>query len=67
MSEAMLGLGRPVSRARARGLFYSLCHTSLKDRMPLIELRAADPEFNRYLDRAVLEKPCDPVNHLDMR
>ncbi len=65
MSEAvMMGLGPHIGREYAHDLVYDLCREALRQDRPLVDLLAAHPEINRHLDRAALERLCDPANYL---
>jgi 3-carboxy-cis,cis-muconate cycloisomerase len=65
MSEAvMMGLGPYIGREYAHDLVYGLCRDALRLGRPLLELLAGHPEVSRHLDRAALERLCDPANYL---
>jgi 3-carboxy-cis,cis-muconate cycloisomerase len=65
MSEAvMMGLGRFIGREYAHDLVYDLCREALRENVPLIDLLSRNPEITAHLDRAALEKLCDPANYL---
>ena len=65
MSEAvMMGLGRHIGREYAHDLVYDLCRQAIAERRPLIDLLAAHPEISRHVDRAALERMCDPASYL---
>lgn len=65
MSEAvMMGLGPFIGREYAHDLVYDLCRQSLASGRPLIELLAEHPEIRQHVDRAALERMCDPANYL---
>lgn len=65
MSEAvMMGLGPYIGREYAHDLVYDLCREALRQQRPLIELLAEHPGINRHVDRATLERLCDPSNYL---
>jgi 3-carboxy-cis,cis-muconate cycloisomerase len=65
MSEAvMMGLGHHLGREHAHDLVYDLCREAIATDRPLIDLLAANPEISRHLDRAALERLCDPANYL---
>jgi 3-carboxy-cis,cis-muconate cycloisomerase len=65
MSEAvMMGLGRYIGREYAHDLVYDLCREALANDRPLIDLLAEHPEIKNHLDRAALERLCDPTNYL---
>lgn len=65
MSEAvMMGLGRYIGREYAHDLVYDLCREALRQQRPLIDLLAEHPQINCHVDRATLERFCDPANYL---
>lgn len=65
MSEAvMMGLGGHIGREYAHDLVYDICRAAVKDKRPLLDLLCEHPEVNQHLDRAALEKLCDPANYL---
>jgi len=65
MSEAvMMGLGHYIGREYAHDLVYDLCRDAIRERRPLIDLLAAHPEISKHLDRAALERLCDPARYL---
>ena len=65
MSEAvMMGLGPYLGREHAHDLVYDLCRQAIAEDRPLIDLLAATPEISRHLDRAALERLCDPASYL---
>jgi len=65
MSEAvMMGLGRYIGREYAHDLVYDICREALKQKRPLLDLLAEQPEINRHLDRSALAKLTDPANYL---
>jgi len=65
MSEAvMMGLGRYIGREYAHDLVYDICREALKQKRPLLDLLAEQPEINRHLDRSALAKLADPANYL---
>jgi len=65
MSEAvMMGLGPYIGREYAHDLVYDLCREAILKDTPLIELLVAHPEIKPHLDRAALERLCDPANYL---
>ena len=42
----------------------ALCIEAIRQQRPLIDLLAGHPQIAEHLDRAALEKLCDPVNYL---
>ena len=65
MSEAvMMGLGPHIGRQYAHDLVYDICRKVIATGRPLIDLLAEDKEIAKHLDRASLEKLCDPANYL---
>ncbi|MGH8739048.1 MAG: class-II fumarase/aspartase family protein, partial [Burkholderiales bacterium] len=66
-SEAvMMGLGPHLGRERAHDLVYDLCREAIAKNRPLVELLAANAEITKHLDRAALERLCDPANYLGL-
>jgi 3-carboxy-cis,cis-muconate cycloisomerase len=65
VSEAvMMGLGPYLGRQYAHDLVYDICRKVVATGRPLIELLAENAEITKHLDRAALEKLCDPANYL---
>jgi len=65
MSEAvMMGLGRHIGREYAHDLVYDLCREAIARDVPLIELLAGNREIAAHVDRAALERLCDPASYL---
>jgi 3-carboxy-cis,cis-muconate cycloisomerase len=65
MSEAvMMGLGPFIGREHAHDLVYDICREAIRLNRPLLDLLTAHPEISRHLDRAALERLCDPANYL---
>ena len=65
MSEAvMMGLSPHLGREHAHDLVYDICREAIRQDRPLVDLLAEHPEINAHLDRAALEKLCDPANYL---
>jgi 3-carboxy-cis,cis-muconate cycloisomerase len=65
MSEAvMMGLGPFIGREHAHDLVYDICREAIRLKRPLLDLLTAHPEISRHLDRAALERLCDPANYL---
>ena len=66
-SEAvMMGLGPHLGRERAHDLVYDLCRDAIAQNRPLVDLLAANDEISRHLNRAALERLCDPANYLGL-
>jgi 3-carboxy-cis,cis-muconate cycloisomerase len=66
-SEAvMMGLGPHLGRERAHDLVYDLCRDAIGQNRPLLDLLAENAEISRHLDRAALERLCDPANYLGL-
>ncbi len=66
-SEAvMMGLGPHLGRERAHDLVYDLCRDAIAQNRPLLDLLAENAEISRHLDRAALERLCDPANYLGL-
>jgi 3-carboxy-cis,cis-muconate cycloisomerase len=65
VSEAvMMGLGPYLGRQHAHDLVYDICRKVVATGRPLVDLLAENPEIAKHLDRAALEKLCDPANYL---
>jgi len=65
VSEAvMMALGPHLGRQYAHDLVYDLCREVIASGRPLIDLLAENAEITAHLDRAALEKLCDPANYL---
>src|ERR1700726_3931121 len=65
MSEAvMMGLGPHIGRQYAHDLVYDICRQVIATGRPLLDLLAENKEIAKHLDRAALEKLCDPANYL---
>jgi 3-carboxy-cis,cis-muconate cycloisomerase len=65
MSEAvMMGLGPHIGRQYAHDLVYDICRKVIATGRPLLELLTEDREIAKHLDRAALERLCDPANYL---
>jgi len=66
-SEAvMMGLGPHLGRERAHDIVYDLCRDAIAQNRPLVDLLADNAEITRHLDRAALERLCDPANYLGL-
>ncbi len=65
VSEAvMMGLGPHLGRQYAHDLVYDICRQVIATGRPLVDLLAENNEVAKYLDRAALERLCDPANYL---
>jgi len=65
VSEAvMMGLGPHLGRQYAHDLVYDICRQVVATGRPLVDLLAENAEIAKYLDRAALQKLCDPANYL---
>src|SRR5215468_2172904 len=65
VSEAvMMGLGPHIGRQYAHDLVYDICRKVIATGRPLVDLLVEDKEIAKHLDRAALEKLCDPANYL---
>jgi len=65
MSEAvMMGLGPHIGREYAHDLVYDICRAAVDQRRPLADLLAEHPEISKHLDRAAIDRLCDPANYL---
>lgn len=67
VSEAvMMALGPYLGRQHAHDLVYDICRDVVATGTPLVDLLASNPEITRHLERAALEKLCDPANYLGL-
>jgi 3-carboxy-cis,cis-muconate cycloisomerase len=65
VSEAvMMGLGPHIGRQYAHDLVYDICRQVVATGRTLLDLLAENREVGKHLDRAALEKLCDPANYL---
>jgi 3-carboxy-cis,cis-muconate cycloisomerase len=65
VSEAvMMGLGPHIGRQYAHDLVYDVCRQVVATGRTLLDLLAENKEVAKHLDRAALEKLCDPANYL---
>src|SRR5579862_4211161 len=65
VSEAvMMGLGPHIGRQYAHDLVYDICRQVIATGRTLLDLLAENQEVAKHLDRAALEKLCDPANYL---
>ncbi len=65
VSEAvMMALGPHLGRQYAHDLVYDICRKVIATGRPLADLLAESKEITKYLDRAELERLCDPANYL---
>jgi 3-carboxy-cis,cis-muconate cycloisomerase len=65
VSEAvMMGLGPYIGRQYAHDLVYDICRQVVATGRTLLDLLAENNEVAKHLDRAALEKLCDPANYL---
>jgi 3-carboxy-cis,cis-muconate cycloisomerase len=65
VSEAvMMGLGPHIGRQYAHDLVYDICRQVVATGRTLFDLLAENREVAKHLDRAALEKLCDPANYL---
>jgi 3-carboxy-cis,cis-muconate cycloisomerase len=65
VSEAvMMGLGSHIGRQYAHDLVYDICRQVVATGRTLLDLLAENKEVAKHLDRAALEKLCDPANYL---
>jgi 3-carboxy-cis,cis-muconate cycloisomerase len=67
VSEAvMMGLGPYIGRQYAHDLVYDICRQVIATGRSLVDLLAENKEIAKHLDRAALEKLCDPTNYLGL-
>jgi 3-carboxy-cis,cis-muconate cycloisomerase len=65
VSEAvMMGLGPHIGRQYAHDLVYDICRQVVATGRTLLDLLAENREVAKHLDRAALERLCDPANYL---
>jgi 3-carboxy-cis,cis-muconate cycloisomerase len=65
VSEAvMMGLGPHIGRQYAHDLVYDICRQVVATGRTLLDLLTENKEVAKHLDRAALEKLCDPANYL---
>mgnify|MGYP001224378335 CR=1 FL=1 len=65
VSEAvMMELGPHLGRQYAHDLVYDVCRKVVATGRPLADLLAENKEIAKHLDRAALERLCDPANYL---
>jgi 3-carboxy-cis,cis-muconate cycloisomerase len=65
VSEAvMMGLAPYLGRQYAHDLVYDICREVVASGRPLLDLLGENAEITEHLDRAALEKLCDPANYL---
>jgi 3-carboxy-cis,cis-muconate cycloisomerase len=65
VSEAvMMGLGPHIGRQYAHDLVYDICRQVVATGRTMLDLLAENKEVAKHLDRATLEKLCDPANYL---
>jgi 3-carboxy-cis,cis-muconate cycloisomerase len=60
----MMGLGRHLGREYAHDLVYDICREAIRQKRPLVDLLAENPDIARHLDRAALADLCNPANYL---
>ena len=60
----MMGLSPHIGREHAHDLVYDICREAIRVNRPLVDLLAEHPKVNAHLDRAALERLCDPANYL---
>ncbi|HKV56505.1 MAG TPA: 3-carboxy-cis,cis-muconate cycloisomerase [Candidatus Binataceae bacterium] len=59
-----MALAPMIGRGRAHELIAELCEAALERKRPLFELLAENREITAHLDRAALERLCDPAGYL---
>jgi 3-carboxy-cis,cis-muconate cycloisomerase len=65
VSEAvMMGLGPHLGRQYAHDLVYDICRKVVATGRPLVDLLVENSEVTKHLNRAALQKLCDPGNYL---
>src|SRR5215468_6655363 len=67
VSEAvMMWLGPHIGRQYAHDLVYDICRQVIATGRPLVDLLAENKEIAKHLDRASLERLCDPASYLGL-
>lgn len=65
VSEAvMMGLAPYLGRQTAHDVVYDACRAALAERRALADVLAREPRVAAHLDRAAIDKLCDPANYL---
>jgi len=65
VSEAvMMGLAPHLGRQTAHDVVYDACRAAMAESCPLSEALAREPRVSAHLDRAEIERLCDPANYL---
>ena len=64
--QVMMGLGPHLGRQRAHDLVYDICREAAAKGAPLVDLLARNPEISKHVQRAELERMCDPANYLGL-
>jgi 3-carboxy-cis,cis-muconate cycloisomerase len=64
--QVMMGLGPHLGRQRAHDLVYDICRVAATSDASLVYLLAKDKEISAHVNRAELEKMCDPANYLGL-
>src|SRR5580765_2978011 len=65
VSEAvMMGLGPYLGRQYAHDLVYDVCRQVVATGRPLADLLAENKEIAKHMNKAELQKLCDPANYL---
>lgn len=60
----MMGLGNTLGRQLTHDAVYGCCRTAFEQHRPLIDVLLETEEIASKLNRAELEKLCDPANYL---
>ncbi|MBO1114343.1 class-II fumarase/aspartase family protein [Bordetella petrii] len=65
VSEAvMMGLAPHLGRQVAHDVVYDACREAMAERRPLADVLAGEPRIAAHLDRAAIDRLCDPANYL---
>ncbi|CAM3861331.1 adenylosuccinate lyase family protein [Bordetella tumulicola] len=65
VSEAvMMGLAPHLGRQVSHDVVYDACRLAMAERRPLADVLAREPRITEHLDRAAIDRLCDPANYL---
>ncbi|CAM3585519.1 adenylosuccinate lyase family protein [Bordetella sputigena] len=65
VSEAvMMGLAPYLGRQTAHDVVYDACRVALAEHCPLADVLAREARVTEHLDRAAIDRLCDPANYL---
>ncbi|OZI62437.1 class-II fumarase/aspartase family protein [Bordetella genomosp. 11] len=60
----MMGLAPHLGRQTAHDVVYDACRVALAGQQPLAEVLAREARVTAHLDRAAIDRLCDPANYL---